>query len=90
MGGSEPGIDKHVAAFVGLIHDKYLSTPTDYRPVDLALKCNYFALDIISELAFGFLREDRDLYQYNRITRRFFPFVMFMSSVPSMLAMLGR
>ncbi|PHH90859.1 hypothetical protein CDD83_2415 [Cordyceps sp. RAO-2017] len=94
MGGFEPGIDKHVGAFVRLIERKYLSTAHEYRPMDLALKCNYFALDVISELgfgaAFGFLREDRDLYRYNALTRRFFPFVMFLSSVPSLLALLGR
>ncbi|KAM4063978.1 cytochrome p450 [Hirsutella rhossiliensis] len=94
MGGFEPGIDKHVSSFVDLIERKYISTPGEYRPMDLAIKCNYFALDVISELgfgaAFGFLKEDRDLYQYNEITRQFFPFVMFMSNVPFLLSMLGR
>ncbi|PHH62642.1 hypothetical protein CDD82_1985 [Ophiocordyceps australis] len=94
MGGFEPGIDKQIAAFVRLIECKYLSTATDYRPMDLARKCNYFALDVISELgfgaAFGFLAEDRDLYSYNEMTRKFFPFVMFMSSVPVLLSMLGK
>jgi cytochrome P450 len=94
LGGFEPGIDKHVAGFVDLIGRKYVSTPTDFRPMDLAVKCNYFALDVISELgfgeAFGFLREDRDLYRYNEITRQFFPFVMFMGNVPAFIEMLGR
>ncbi|POR38914.1 Putative cytochrome P450 [Tolypocladium paradoxum] len=94
MGGFEAGMDKHIASFVSLIERKYLSTPGEYRPMDMAIKCNYFALDVISELgfgaAFGFLREDRDLYQYNEKTRRFFPFVMFISSVPALLSMLGR
>ncbi|PHH60027.1 hypothetical protein CDD81_2195 [Ophiocordyceps australis] len=78
MGGFEPGVDKQIAALVRLIECKYLSTATEYRPMDLALKCNYFALDVISELgfgaAFGFLAEDRDLYRYNEMTRKFFPF----------------
>lgn len=94
MGGFEPGIDKHVAGLVRLIEAKYLSRTGDYRPMDLALKCNYFALDVISELgfgaAFGFLAEDRDLFSYNERTRRFFPFVMLMSNVPLFLSMLGR
>ena len=94
MGGFEPGIDKHVAKLVRLLDDKYISRPGQYRPVDMALKCNYFALDVISELgfgaAFGFLDHDRDLYDYNKQTRRFFPFVMFMTNVPLFLSMLGR
>ena len=94
LGGFEPGIDKHIAGFVELIQRKYVSTPTDFRPMDLAIKCNYFALDVISELgfgeAFGFLKEDKDLYQYNEITRKFFPFVMFMGNVPLFIEMLGR
>ncbi|KJZ79493.1 hypothetical protein HIM_00962 [Hirsutella minnesotensis 3608] len=94
MGGFETGIDKHVASFVNLIDSRYISTPSEYKPMDMAIKCNYFALDVISELgfgaAFGFLKEDKDLYQYNAITRQFFPFVMFMSNVPFLLSMLGR
>jgi hypothetical protein len=94
LGGFEPAIDRNVAGFVELIDSKYISQPDDYRPMDLAVKCNYFALDVISELgfgaAFGFLKEDKDLYQYNAITRQFFPFVMFMANVPSLLDMLGR
>ncbi|KAH7324934.1 cytochrome P450 [Stachybotrys elegans] len=94
LGGFEPCIDKHVAGFVNLIDSKYISQSDDYRPMDLALKCNYFALDVISDLGFGapfgFLEEDRDLYQYNEITRQFFPFVMFMANVPALLDMLGR
>lgn len=60
--------------------------------MDLAIKCNYFALDVISELgfgeAFGFLREDKDLYQYNTTARQFFPFVMIVANVPFLFKMI--
>ncbi|KAF6810739.1 cytochrome p450 [Colletotrichum plurivorum] len=85
-GGFEAGIDKHVASFVDLIERKYVSTPTEFRPMDMAAKSTYFALDVISELgfghAYGFLKEDRDLYQYVATKDAFFPVMITMGNVP--------
>jgi hypothetical protein len=76
-GGFEPGIDRIVAQFIDLIETKYCSTPTDFRPMDLAPKASYFALDVISELgfseAYGFLKEDKDLYNSWRPMMLSFP-----------------
>ena len=53
---------------VRLIEEKYLSTETEYRPVDLGRKIQYMALDIIGQIAFGetlgFLDNDADQYEY--------------------------
>ncbi|TDZ19369.1 Cytochrome P450 monooxygenase lolP1 [Colletotrichum orbiculare MAFF 240422] len=85
-GGFEAGVDKHVASFVDLIESKYVSTAAEYRPMDMASKSTYFALDVVSELgfghAYGFLREDRDLYQYVGTKDAFFPVMVTMGSVP--------
>ncbi|TEA13612.1 Cytochrome P450 monooxygenase lolP1 [Colletotrichum sidae] len=85
-GGFEAGVDKHVASFVDLIESKYISTAAEYRPMDMASKSTYFALDVVSELgfghAYGFLREDRDLYQYVGTKDAFFPVMVTMGSVP--------
>ncbi|KAJ0383676.1 hypothetical protein COL922a_010000 [Colletotrichum nupharicola] len=65
-GGFEPGVDKMVAQFVDLVEAKYVSTATDYRPIEFSHKSQYFALDVIGQLAFGealgFLANDEDLW----------------------------
>ncbi|KAJ0268101.1 hypothetical protein Brms1b_008897 [Colletotrichum noveboracense] len=85
-GGFEAGIDKQIAAFIDLIDTKYISTPNVFRPMDMASKSTYFALDVISELgfghAYGFLKEDRDLYQYVATKDAFFPVMITMGNVP--------
>lgn len=54
--------------------------------MDMASKSTYFALDVISELGFGtpygFLKEDRDLYQYVSTKDAFFPVMITMGNVP--------
>lgn len=93
-GGFEAGINKQVASFVNLIESKYLSTATEYRPMDLAMKCTYFSLDVISELgfgeAFGFLAQDRDLYHFIKINHKFLPFAVFIGTVPLLINLLGK
>ncbi|KAK2029101.1 cytochrome P450 [Colletotrichum zoysiae] len=85
-GGFEAGIDKNIAAFVDLIDRKYISTAKEFRPMDMASKSTYFALDVISELGFGtpygFLKEDRDLYQYVSTKDAFFPVMVTMGNMP--------
>ncbi|KAH8895772.1 cytochrome P450 [Thozetella sp. PMI_491] len=67
----EVTVDKYVAVLVDLIDSKYLSTPGDYRPMELSYKAQFFALDIITELAlseaFGFLVNDTDMYSFIEI-----------------------
>ncbi|OLN86894.1 Pisatin demethylase 13 [Colletotrichum chlorophyti] len=85
-GGFEAGIDKNIASFIDLIDRKYISTPAEFRPMDMASKSTYFALDVISELGFGtpygFLKEDRDMYQYVSTKDAFFPVMITMGNVP--------
>jgi cytochrome P450 len=82
----EGTIDEQVAAFIQLIDTKYLSTPEDYRPMDLAQKTQYFTLDVISALAFGhpfgYLKKDVDLYDYIKITESYIPIMMVLANVP--------
>jgi cytochrome P450 len=82
----EDTIDEQVAAFIHLIDTKYVSTPEDYRPTDLAQKTQYFTLDVISALAFGhpfgYLDKDIDLYDYIKITESYIPFMMVLANVP--------
>ena len=82
----EGTVDEQVAAFIDLIERKYISTASEYRPMDLALKTQYFTLDVISALAFGkpmgYLKQDVDLHDYIKITTTYVPVMMALSYVP--------
>jgi cytochrome P450 len=82
----EGTIDKQVAAFIHLIDMKYVSTSKDYRPMDISQKTHYFTMDVIGALAFGnpfgYLKEDKDLYDYSKITESLVPVMMVLANVP--------
>lgn len=69
----EDTINQEIAKFITLIETKYLSTETEYRPMDLGEKGQYFTLDVISHLAygkaFGYLEQDRDPYDYINLSQ---------------------
>lgn len=76
--------------FVQLIDQHYVSADAEFRPLDLAEKTQYFALDAIGDIsfggAFGFLAEDRDLFRYIEINESSLPIM----NVVSVLPWLGR
>ncbi|OLN85443.1 Pisatin demethylase 21 [Colletotrichum chlorophyti] len=86
----ESGIDRQLMSFIRLIDQHYVSTDTDFRPLDLAEKTQFFALDAIGDVsfggAFGFLAEDRDLFRYIEINESSLPIM----NVVSVLPWLGR
>ena len=88
----EATVEKQVAKLVDLIESKYVSTNTGFRPMDFAEKTQYFTLDVISDLgfghAFGFLEEDRDVYDYIKITKSFVPILATMANVPLVIRVL--
>ena len=88
----EPRIDKHVAQFVRLIEEKYLSTPTAFRPIEFSHKSQYFALDVISDLGFGeaigFLENDQDMYRYVETNDTVFPVLAVLLNMPWLNALL--
>lgn len=43
--GLEPDIDEHLRELLHLIRSNYLSTSTQYKPMDLGSKIQYFTLD---------------------------------------------
>ncbi|KAK3346524.1 cytochrome P450 [Lasiosphaeria hispida] len=69
-----------------IIERKYLSTPTDFRPIDFAHRAQYFTLDVISYLglgeAFGFLSNDKDMYDYVAINDSTFPIISVLLTIP--------
>jgi hypothetical protein len=71
---------------IRLIESKYLSTDTDFKPVDFAPKTQYFTLDVISEIAFGEafgnLEADDDVASYIKASEELMPFIVFLGIFP--------
>jgi hypothetical protein len=71
---------------VELIESRYLSSTTDFRPIEFSHKSQYFALDVISYLGFGeaigFLENDKDMHSYVAINDGFFPVLAVLLNVP--------
>ncbi|PNP66730.1 hypothetical protein FNYG_13460 [Fusarium nygamai] len=84
--GFEAGIDCQLVNFISLIDRKYLSTTSESRPLDVAEKTQFFALDVIGEVSFGepfgYLTKDEDLYQYNKINANSLPVLNVVSVYP--------
>ncbi|KEY70331.1 hypothetical protein S7711_06807 [Stachybotrys chartarum IBT 7711] len=90
--GIHESIDNGVARFIRLIEEKYLSTETQYRPVDFARKVQYMTLDIISDIAFGesfgFMDADEDLYGYVKTTEESVPMMQMFALIPWLIRLL--
>ncbi|KAI0860189.1 cytochrome P450 [Xylaria cubensis] len=84
--GFSAGIDRQILALLNLIDTKYISTATNYRPVQFFEKVSFFALDVIGDISFGgpfgYLNQDTDLYQYNRINDESMPLMNLLSTMP--------
>ena len=61
--------------------------------MDFAQLAGYFTLDILTQIAFGhalgFLKENRDLYDYHKSTAAFYPIMELGSNHPTILAILN-
>lgn len=77
-----------MARFVKLLETKYLSTNSEYKPVDFAPKTQFFTLDVISEIAFGKafgnLEADKDTAEYIKTTEALFPMLVLLGAFPWM------
>ncbi|KAI1875919.1 uncharacterized protein JN550_001415 [Neoarthrinium moseri] len=84
----EDGIDEQLGNLHGLIRRKYLSTDTEFRPMDLATAVQYFTLDTITRIAygkeFGYLEADSDLHAYIRTSEEQVPFLTAFAEIPWM------
>ena len=82
----EDGVDRQILQLISLIDNKYISEPGTLRPMDLAAKIQFFTLDVISDVSFGapfgFLAEDKDLFQYNEINASAVPVMNMLQAVP--------
>ncbi|PVH84007.1 cytochrome P450 [Cadophora sp. DSE1049] len=82
----EPSIDKHIQNLISLIREKYISTPTSFKPIDMARRVSFFTLDVITDIAFGQpfgnLKNDTDMYEYIELTEEMLPMMAIISNVP--------
>ncbi|KAI2602118.1 cytochrome P450 [Hypoxylon sp. NC1633] len=79
-------IDAEIASLVNLIERKYISTDEDIRAIDLAQAAQYWSLDVITSIAlgkpFGYLKEDKDMYDFIKIIQGELPLATLCSSTP--------
>ncbi|KAK4184792.1 cytochrome P450 [Podospora australis] len=82
----EPQIDRILGSFIDLIERKHISTPTEFRPIELGHAIQYLTLDIISELSLGeplgFIASESDMYQFIEINDTFFPILSVLLTMP--------
>ncbi|EXJ92137.1 hypothetical protein A1O3_00687 [Capronia epimyces CBS 606.96] len=82
----EESLDNVIHKLVSLIETNYLSTDTEYRPIDFARKAQYLTLDIIGDIgfgrAFGYLDEDKDMFSYISTTEATIPMIILVGAFP--------
>ncbi|KAK3312235.1 cytochrome P450 [Apodospora peruviana] len=87
-GGFERSLDKIIHALIDLIERKYISTDTEYRPIEFSDRASYFTLDVISEIAygepFGFLKNDQDMFGYLEQSHKALPFMIVLGTLPGL------
>jgi hypothetical protein len=83
----ESSIDKIGVQLVELIDRRFVSAPGEDKPMNFAMIAPLYALDNISELAwgesFGFMKEGEDMYQWIGIFDKMFPFMVTLAALPS-------
>jgi len=90
--GLEATIDREVLSFIDLLERKYISTDSEFRPVDMAYKAQFFTLDVITSLAFGkkfgYTTQDTDVYSYIKMTEESMPVMMCLAVFPMLARIL--
>jgi hypothetical protein len=75
---------RNIANLVRLLESKYISADTEYKPVDFALKTQFFTLDVISDIAlgkaFGDLDADRDTSFLIKVSEESFPILVLLGA----------
>ena len=82
----ERDIDEQIIVLVSAIRKKYLSHGAIYKPLDFGRLAQYFTLDAITKIsygfAFGYMETDSDVHEYIRTTEELVPVITFCASVP--------
>ncbi len=82
----EPTIDRNLIKFLDLIRRNNISSVSDIRSIDFALKAQFLALDSILDITtgdpMGDLKQDADLYNYLKSSASTMPAAVLVGSVP--------
>ncbi|KAJ4386000.1 Cytochrome P450 monooxygenase aba1 [Gnomoniopsis smithogilvyi] len=84
----ESNVDEQVQSLISLMRSKYaVSARSPSRPLlDLGPTSNYFTLDVITKVAFGqhfgYMNEEKDLYNFMRLVRELWPRMSVSADVP--------
>ncbi len=82
----ERSVDRNIQAFIKLINTKYITTDSEYKPLDFGRRAQYFTLDVISDVAygkpFGFLATDTDVHEYIKTAEQVIPAAMMVTVFP--------
>jgi hypothetical protein len=82
----EKSIDNNVKSLIDLIERKYLSTSSNFRPLDFGRTASFFTLDVISSIAFeepfGDLETDSDVHKYLQTTQESVPVIILVTVIP--------
>ena len=85
----ESEINEVFDKFFQYIDQGYLSSKKELKSVDVGTIISYFTLDAVTKIAFGeafnFLGEHRDLFNFQRMSRRTLPLIMLIGAVPFQL-----
>ncbi|KAE9382184.1 cytochrome P450 [Stipitochalara longipes BDJ] len=89
----EPTIDRNIVNLLDLIRRRYISKGSEIRPMDLAEKSQFVALDAILDIAtgapMGDLKYDKDVNCYLKTTAAALPPLIMVGSVPSVQSFLN-
>lgn len=78
---------------INLIDRKYVSSGANLKPMDFSAVMQYFTLDVVTSLslgkAFGYVAEDRDIYDYVQTMWENMPVMTFMLAYPPVVRLLN-
>lgn len=79
-------------SLIHLIRQKYLTHGPALKPMDFAQVAQYLTLDVITSLSlgqpFGWVAEDKDMYEYVKTIEDNFPIMNVFSAVPLLSAIM--
>jgi hypothetical protein len=82
----EQCVNDRVQDLHALLRQKYLSTGSDVKPVDIARLLHYFVIDVITDIAFrkpfGFLQADADVHGYISTQEKLIPVFEWLGALP--------
>ncbi|KAI1401216.1 pisatin demethylase [Hypoxylon fuscum] len=80
----EACVDRQCARLVDLIERKFVSTSSEYRPLDLTAATFFFAMDCVGDLSygrpFGCLDEGNDVHKFSKWNEDFFSIAIVISN----------